>query len=78
MKQRLLGRAQSSGRADDNEETIVKRLVTFHQCSEPVIAKYADKVVSISADTDVDTISKKCFESVDKMLTSLGLPVPAS
>jgi adenylate kinase len=77
MKKRLLGRALSSGRADDNEETIVKRLVTFHQCSKPVIAKYAEKVVSISADTDVDTISKVCFASVDKMLTTLGLPVPA-
>jgi len=76
MKERLLGRAKSSGRADDNEETIVKRLVTFHQCSEPVIKKYAEKVVSISADIGVDVISEKCFESVDKMLTGLGLPVP--
>jgi adenylate kinase family enzyme len=76
MKKRLLGRAQSSGRADDNEETIVKRLVTFHQCSEPVIAKYTEKVVSIPADVDVDTISKKCFESVDKMMTTLGIPLP--
>lgn len=76
MKKRLLGRAASSGRADDNEATIVKRLVTFHQCSEPVIQKYSEKVVSIPADVDVDTISKKCFESVDKTLTGLGLPVP--
>jgi len=77
MKSRLLGRALSSGRADDNEATIVKRLVTFHQCSEPVIKKYTEKVVSIPADVDVDTISKKCFESVDKMMSSLGLQVPA-
>jgi len=77
MKTRLLGRALSSGRADDNEATIVKRLVTFHQCSDPVIKKYTEKVVSIPADVDVDTISKKCFESVDKMMSSLGLQVPA-
>jgi adenylate kinase family enzyme len=76
MTERLLGRAKSSGRADDNEETIKKRLVTFHQCSEPVIQKYSAKCVSISANTDVDTISKKCFASVDKMLTDLGVPVP--
>lgn len=44
MTERLLFRAKSSGRADDNEETIKKRLVTFHQCSEPVIKKYAEKV----------------------------------
>jgi len=77
MTERLLGRAKSSGRADDNEETIKKRLVTFHNCSEPVIKKYHDKTVSISANVDVDTISKKCFESVDKMLKDLGLPVPS-
>jgi len=68
MKQRLLGRAASSGRADDNEETIVKRLVTFHQCSEPVIAKYTSKVVCICADTDPDTIFGQCTASVDKVL----------
>lgn len=68
MKQRLLGRAASSGRADDNEETIVKRLATFHQCSEPVIAKYTDKVVCICADTDPETIFGQCTTSVDKVL----------
>jgi len=76
MTKRLLGRALSSGRADDNEETIKKRLVTFHQCSEPVIQKYTSKCVSIPADVDVDTITTQCFESVDKMLQDLGLPVP--
>lgn len=70
MKQRLLGRAASSGRADDNEETIVKRLVTFHNCSEPVIAKYSAKVVSICADTDPETISAQCVSSVEKILAA--------
>ena len=43
MTQRLLKRAETSGRADDNVETIKKRLVTFHQHSEPVIAAYKAK-----------------------------------
>ena len=43
MTQRLLKRAETSGRADDNVETIKKRLVTFHQHSEPVIKHYASK-----------------------------------
>jgi len=77
MTERLLNRAKSSGRADDNEETIKKRLVTFHNCSEPVIKKYHDKCVSIPANVDVETISKKCFEAVDKMMKDLGLPVPS-
>ena len=48
MTQRLLKRAETSGRADDNVETIKKRLVTFHQHSEPVIAAYKAKCSVVS------------------------------
>ncbi len=37
---RLLHRALTSGRADDNEETIKQRLITFHDSTEPVIDYY--------------------------------------
>jgi len=40
MKSRLLKRAETSGRVDDNEETIAKRLKTFHEHTEPVIGYY--------------------------------------
>merc|ERR1711908_31675 len=40
---RLLKRAETSGRADDNVDTIKKRLVTFPQHSEPVIKAYSSK-----------------------------------
>lgn len=43
MTNRLLGRAKTSGRADDNEETIKKRLVTFHSETTPVLDTYKDK-----------------------------------
>merc|ERR1712168_498910 len=56
MTQRLLKRAETSGRADDNEETIKKRLVTFHQHSEPVIAAYKAKCSVIPAERTVDEI----------------------
>jgi len=42
MKKRLMKRAETSGRVDDNEETIVKRLKTFHDHTRPVI-EYYDK-----------------------------------
>jgi len=70
MKTRLLGRGLSSGRVDDNEETIKKRLATFHEHSEPVMAHYSAKVATISADTDTDTIFKATCEAVDKALAS--------
>ena len=53
MTQRLLKRAETSGRADDNVETIKKRLVTFHQHSEPVIAAYKAKCSVVSNFQDI-------------------------
>ena len=40
MKQRLLARGETSGRVDDNEETILKRLETFENQTKPVIEYY--------------------------------------
>lgn len=40
MRERLLARGQTSGRADDNEETIIKRFRTFVDQSKPVIERY--------------------------------------
>lgn len=40
MKKRLLARAETSGRVDDNEETIMKRLETFENQTKPVIEYY--------------------------------------
>merc|ERR1711892_671915 len=56
MTARLLKRGESSGRADDNLETIAKRLNTFHQHSEPVMAHYAVKCATIPAERSVDDI----------------------
>ena len=40
LMKRLLLRGQQSGRADDNEETIKKRLVVYHQQTQPLIEWY--------------------------------------
>merc|ERR1719400_884926 len=56
MTQRLLKRAETSRRADDNVETIKKRLVPFHQHSEPVIAAYKAKCSVIPAERAIDEI----------------------
>ena len=40
MTDRLLGRAKSSGRVDDNETTIKKRLKTFEDQTLPVLDVY--------------------------------------
>ncbi|KAJ1496829.1 bifunctional uridylate/adenylate kinase, partial [Coelomomyces lativittatus] len=40
MEQRLLKRAETSGRVDDNVDSIRKRFLTFRDTSLPVIEKY--------------------------------------
>ena len=56
MKERLLGR--NEGRADDNEETIAKRISTFNQETKPVIDAYEKegKVIKIDASKSVDDV----------------------
>ena len=54
MRERLLERAKSSGRVDDNEETIKKRLKTFEDQTLPVLDVYekvgkVQKVFSMSS-----------------------------
>jgi hypothetical protein len=48
MTKRLLHRAQTSGRVDDNEETIKKRLDTFSKHSKPVIEHFFSKCKTVS------------------------------
>ena len=67
----FLQRAKSSGRVDDNEDTIKKRLDTFHKVSEPVIQKYKKKVASIKAEGTADEIFAVCVTHVDKALENL-------
>lgn len=70
MKARLLKRGQTSGRVDDNEETIAKRLKTFHDESEPVLEKYKDIVHKISAEDEPD----KVFEAVTALFDEITKP----
>lgn len=43
LMKRLLLRGQQSGRSDDNEETIAKRLNVYHQQTAPLIAWYKEQ-----------------------------------
>lgn len=44
---RLLHRAKTSGRADDNEETIKKRLQTFITHTDQILEHYVDKMKKV-------------------------------
>ena len=45
LMKRLILRGQQSGRADDNEETIKKRLVVYHSQTQPLIEWYSKEGV---------------------------------
>jgi len=66
MTKRLLNRALTSGRVDDNEETIRKRLQTFHECTQPVCDYYfkKGKLIEVKAEGTPDFI----FEKTSKLL----------
>ena len=69
MKKRLLGR--NEGRADDNEETIAKRISTFNEETKPVIEAYEKegKVIKIDASKSVDDV----FAEVKQKFTEKNL-----
>jgi adenylate kinase len=69
MTQRLLGRAKTSGRVDDNIETIKKRLDTFYKQTEPVVDHYKKqgKLVQVKAEGSVDAIFAAVQPALDKL-----------
>ena len=66
MKKRLTKRGESSGRVDDNEESIQKRLKTFHDATKPVIDYYEKngKLRAVNSEQAPDEV----FKQVKKIL----------
>ena len=60
LKRRLLERGKTSGRSDDNEESIVKRLTVFNDQTKPVAEKYEKigKLHKIDATRSVEAITE--------------------
>uniref|UniRef100_A0A2K6SZW6 Adenylate kinase isoenzyme 1 n=2 Tax=Saimiri boliviensis TaxID=27679 RepID=A0A2K6SZW6_SAIBB len=69
MTQRLLKRGQTSGRVDDNEETIKKRLETYYKATEPVIAFYEKRgiVRKVNAEGSVDSVFSQVCTHLDTL-----------
>lgn len=68
--ERLLKRSQTSGRADDNMETISKRLQTFKAATAPVVDHYKNsgKLARIEANGTVDAIFIEVCKHIDNAL----------
>lgn len=70
MERRLLERGKTSGRSDDNAESIRKRFRTFVETSMPVVDYYDqhNKVVKIKATATPEEVYKNTREELTKRL----------
>ncbi|CZT18420.1 probable uridine-monophosphate kinase (UMP-CMP kinase) [Ramularia collo-cygni] len=71
MRKRLLKRGETSGRADDNEESIKKRFRTFVETSMPVVEAFEKdgRLVKVDASESPEQV----YEKVQKGLTEKGI-----
>ena len=69
LMKRLLLRGQQSGRADDNEVTIKKRLVVYHSQTQPLIEWYKNEGLHhhINGLGDLDRIFSDICKVVDQL-----------
>ncbi|XP_024082124.1 adenylate kinase isoenzyme 1 isoform X2 [Cimex lectularius] len=66
---RLLHRALTSGREDDNEETIKKRLNTFHSHNDPIVNAYASKTVTLDGEKTPEEIFVQVVKAIDAVIS---------
>lgn len=73
MQERLLNRGKTSGREDDNAESIKKRFKTFVETSMPVVEYFErqGKVVRVSAEGTPERV----YEEVRRRLGERGFVV---
>lgn len=53
---RLLGRAEAEGRADDNEETIRRRLEVYESETAPLVEFYGDSVIRVDGMGSIEDV----------------------
>jgi adenylate kinase len=70
--QRLLKRSQIDGRADDNEDTIRKRLHIYAEQTEPLLNVYRTRGLLIEVDGlgSVDQVSGRVYAALDSRVAS--------
>uniref|UniRef100_A0A915LM52 Adenylate kinase n=1 Tax=Meloidogyne javanica TaxID=6303 RepID=A0A915LM52_MELJA len=69
LVKRLMFRGQTSGREDDNEETIRNRLRTFYEATKPVVEYYEGKgkLAKINAEGTIEDIFAEVCKHLDKL-----------
>ena len=76
LTKRLLNRGKTSGRIDDNAESIKKRLVVYHEQTEAVIGKFKkeNKCLEVNGNRPIDQV----HEDVVRKLRTVWTDLPAA
>ncbi|TYJ54025.1 hypothetical protein B9479_005359 [Cryptococcus floricola] len=74
LLERLMERGKTSGREDDNKESIVKRFRTFIETSMPVVDYYRarNKVIEIDSSPPIDQVYAEVKVALDERLPKKG------
>jgi len=80
MLERLLERGKTSGREDDNAESIKKRFATYKHDTMPVLEHYKaqGKVAEIDSSASVEEVHKVASDIVKKLFAGESTSAPAS
>lgn len=67
MRRRLLNRAKSSGRADDNEQTIEKRFATFAAETGPLLSHFGrtGQLLEVNGDRTLDEVWSEIRQAIE-------------
>ena len=65
--ERIRGRALEEGRDDDTPDGIARRLVIYHEQTEPVVERYraTGKLVPLHAERPIDEVSSEIEDALD-------------
>jgi adenylate kinase len=65
---RLLGRAKETGRSDDNEAVIRHRLNLYHEQTEAIVSRYAQRGILTRVDGigDVDEVTDRVMKAISR------------
>lgn len=71
---RLLKRAQTDGRADDNEETIRTRMQVYHKQTKPLLDYYEEKglLVEVNGEQSIDAVQRDLQRVVESALAGVS------
>lgn len=70
LEARLLNRGKTSGRSDDNIESIRKRFKTFQVTTRPVLEAYEAEGKSVTVEADLTP--EQVYENIQDVFASYG------